>query len=700
MALDYRKCAEEIVSNIGGKENVISAAHCATRLRLVIADNGKVNKSVLENIDGVKGMFESNGQLQLIIGTGTVNKVYDEFLAVTGLTAATKADVKAAAAAKDPLWRRILKVPGDVFVPILPAIVASGLMMGLVEAIPKFWPAFGSTGWFAFLDLVANTAFALLPVLVAISAARVFGGNIFLGAVIGLMMVHPALLNAWNAGNVQNVAQFFGRNIPLDAVQNAINGLSPEQAALIPKDFLTQLGQLFDTSAGVSPNLINSLPSDAASAIWSSINTTLSVADIGGIGKWNLLGGLGISQVGYQGHVIPVILAVLFMSKVEAFLHKKVPEMIDLFVTPLTTVLLTSLATFIVIGPIFSVLENWVLAGAKWLAASLPGAVVMGAIYPWTVVMGLHHMYNVIEAGMIAQTGLNTWMPIASAANFAQFGACLAVALKVHNQKTKSVALPSSLSASLGITEPAIFGINFRFMKPFLCGMAGGAVGSLFGALFKLGAPVYGVTGIPAIPAVNNVPLYLVELLISAGVAAGLTWIVWKEETPKVTASDETTKTAIEAMEAPAIEVPENVVISCSAGEIKAPVAGKVIPYTEIPDPTFAAGVLGEGVGIWPDAEVVVAPYDGEISSVAESKHAVGITGAEDMELLIHIGVDTVAMNGDGFEVLVAEGDQVMAGQPLVKFSKEKIKAAGHPDVVVTLLTNSDDYEDVTIKTE
>ena len=417
MALDYRKCAEEIFSHLGGKENIISAAHCATRLRLVIADNSKIDTKALEEVEGVKGLFDSNGQLQLIIGTGTVNKVYDEFLAVTGLTAATKADVKAAAASRMPLWKKILKTPGDVFVPILPAIVASGLMMGLVEAIPKFWPAFGASDWYSFLDLVANTAFALLPVLVAISAARVFGGNIFLGAVIGLMMVHPALINAWTVGNY---------------------------------------------AAGEIPS-------------------------------WQLFF-FNVQQVGYQGHVIPVILAVLLMSTVEKWLHKKVPEMIDLFVTPLCTVLITAFVTFTIIGPIFSILENWVLAGAKWLASTLFGSLVMGAIYPWTVVMGLHHMYNVIEAGMIAQTGLNTWMPIASAANFAQFGACLAVALKVHNQKTKAVALPSSLSASLGITEPAIFGINFRFMKPFLCGIAGGAVGALFGALFGLGAPVYGVT--------------------------------------------------------------------------------------------------------------------------------------------------------------------------------------------------------------
>ena len=607
MALDYRKCAEEISANIGGGSNVISAAHCATRLRLVIADNSKVNKEALENVDGVKGMFESNGQLQLIIGTGTVNKVYDEFLSVTGTSAATKDDVKAAAASKMPWWKKILKTPGDVFVPILPAIVASGLMMGIVEAIPKFWPAFGQSDWFSFLDLVANTAFALLPVLVAISAARVFGGNLFLGAVIGLMMVHPALINAWTVGTYE-----------------------------------------------------------------------------GAIPTWHLFF-FNVQQVGYQGHVIPVILAVLLMSTVEKWLHKKVPEMIDLFVTPLVTVLVTSFVTFTIIGPIFSILENWVLEGAKWLAGSLPGAVIMGAIYPWTVVMGLHHMYNVIEAGMIAQTGLNTWMPIASAANFAQFGACLAVALKVHNQKTKSVALPASLSASLGITEPAIFGINFRFMKPFLCGMAGGAVGSLFGALFKLGAPVYGVTGIPAIPAVNNIPLYLVELLIAAGVAFMLSWILFKEEEPK--------KAEIPA-EVKAVEVPSVSVIRCAAGQILQPVKGVVISREDIPDDTFASGVLGDGVGIQPTDDKVVAPFDGTISSVAESQHAVGLE-ANGMELLIHVGVDTVNMQGDGFTCLVKEGDEVKAGQTLIVFDRDKIKAAGYSDTVAVLLTNSDDLEGV-----
>ncbi len=620
MALDYRKCAEEIFSHLGGKENIISAAHCATRLRLVIADNSKIDKQALEEVEGVKGMFDSNGQLQLIIGTGTVNKVYDEFLNVTGLTAASKADVKAAAASRMPLWKKILKSPGDVFVPILPAIVASGLMMGIVEAIPKFAPAFGQSDWFSFLDLVANTAFALLPVLVAISAARVFGGNIFLGAVIGLMMVHPALINAWTVGNY---------------------------------------------AAGEIPT-------------------------------WHLFF-FNVQQVGYQGHVIPVILAVLLMCTVEKWLHKHVPEMIDLFVTPLCTVLVTAFVTFTIIGPIFSVFESYVLKGAEALITIGFGfgAAVMGAIYPLTVVMGLHHMYNVIEAGMISSTGVNYWMPIASAANFAQFGACLAVALKVKNNKTKSVALPSSLSASLGITEPAIFGINFRFMKPFVCGMIGGAVGSLFaswmhgtnasGEVVKFGATTYGVTGIPGIPAVNNVGMYLVELLIASGIAFALTWIIWKEDEPAK-------KTSASAPAAPAKPMPS--VVRCAAGEMLQPVEGKVIDRESIPDETFATGILGDGIGVEPTSGVVVAPFDGTVTSVFDTKHAVTLE-KNGMEVLIHIGVNTVNMNGDGFEAFVAEGDEVKAGQRLLGFDSAKIKAAGYSDCVVMLLTNAEDLEGV-----
>ena len=312
MALDYHKCAQEIVDTIGGRPNVVSAAHCATRLRLVTVDNSKVNKKKLEDIDGVKGVFESNGQLQIIIGTGTVNKVYDEFLAITGMTAATKDDVKAAAVANAPLWRRLIKALGDVFVPILPAIVASGLMMGMVEALGKAIPSFSQTDWYAFLDMVSNTAFAYLPVIVAVSAARVFGGNIFLGAVIGLLMIHSSLTNGWNAADGYGVWYLFG-HIQIGSYT---------------------LGQ--------------------------------------------------INQLGYQGHVIPVIIAIYIMCHIEKWLHKHVIEMLDLFVTPLCTVLSTALLTFTIIGPIFSSLESFVLHWAEILVQNPIGALVMGAVYPCT----------------------------------------------------------------------------------------------------------------------------------------------------------------------------------------------------------------------------------------------------------------------------------------------------------------------------
>ncbi len=628
MALDYRKCAQEIVDHIGGRENVAQAAHCATRLRLVIKDNAKVDKEYLDNIDGVKGMFESNGQLQLIIGTGTVNKVYDEFLSITGMSAATKDDVKAAAAAKQPMWKRLLKPIGDVFVPILPAIVASGLLMGIVEALAKI-PGLGfeATPWFAFLDMMANTAFAFLPVIVAISAARVFGGNIFLGAVIGLMMVHTGLLNGWNVGSADSINAFFG------------------------------------VTDGVIPT-------------------------------WNLFGNIkignyvlgSISRHGYQGHVIPVILSVFFMCKIENWLHKKVPEMLDLFITPIVTVFCTSLLTFIVIGPIFAGLETIVLNGASVLVRNPIGAMVMGAIYPATVVMGLHHMYNVIEAGMLSSVGLNTWMPIASAANFAQFGACLAVGLKVKNAKTKSVAVPASMSAALGITEPAIFGVNMRFYKPFVAGMIGGAIGAIFGALTGLGASAYGVTGIPGYLTINKPLMYTILLLISGGIAFVISWFIFDEEGKK----------------APAAKVEEKVeefkaepVITCADGVVLAPVKGNIVKQDDIPDPTFASGLLGKGVGIDPTDETVYAPFDGTIVTVSDTKHAVGLMGPGSMTVLIHVGVDTVQMNGEGFETFVEPGQEVKAGTPLLKFSKAKIAAANHPDVVVVLLNNSDDYDDV-----
>ncbi|WP_202029941.1 PTS beta-glucoside transporter subunit IIBCA [Blautia obeum] len=616
--MDYAKCAKEIFDTVGGRSNLVSAAHCATRLRLVTVDNSKIDMKKLENIDGVKGVFSNNGQLQLIIGTGTVNKVYDEFLKVSGMTAATKEEVKAAAAAKQPVFKRMIKALGDVFVPILPAIVASGLMMGLVEALGKAMPAFAGSDWYGILDLFSNTAFTFLPILIAVSAARVFGGNIFLGAVIGMIMIHPNLINAWS------VASMDAADIPV----------------------------------------------------------------------WHLFG-FSIRQVGYQGHVIPVIIAVWIMCKLENWLHKHVPEMIDLFVTPLCTVLITGFLTIGLIGPVFSTAETYVLEFASWIitVGHGIGAMIMGAIYPLTVVCGIHHMYNVIEAGMLASDGLNIWMPIASAANFAQGAACLAVGLKARNYKTKSISIPSALSAALGITEPAIFGVNLRFMKPLVCGMAGGAVGALLGSIFHIGATSYGVTGIPGfLTTLDYSAQYAIMLAVSFAVAFALTWFTWKEdpEDAKVTAAKTDDAPAVEPTATK--ETAEEVTVDGTAKKLYAPIQGTIVPRNEIPDDTFAAGVLGDGVGIDPEEGVVVAPFDGEISSVTDTKHAIGITGPADMEVLIHVGVDTVNMKGDGFELLVEEGQKVKAGQKLMTFDIAKIKAAGYSPVAAVLLTNSDDY--------
>ena len=337
--------------------------------------------------------------------------------------------------------------------PILPAIVAAGLLTGILDALGRALPAVAAADWFSFLKMVSGTAFVSLPVLVALSSARVFGGNLFLGGVVGLCMVHPTLLNAWSVGTAENVP------------------------------------------------------------------------------VWHLLC-FNVKQVGYQGHVIPVIMAVWLMSRLERWFRSRVPAALDLFVTPLCTVLITTFVTFTILGPCFSFAENYMIGLARQLSTVGHGigALVMGALYPVTVVCGLHHMYNVIEAGLLSAGSLNIWMPIASAANFAQCGACLAVAFKTRDPKNKTVAIPSALSAALGITEPAIFGVNLRYVRPFVCAMVGGAVGAWFGTVTGIGATAYGVTGLPGFLIVGGYILPYAELLaLSGGVAFAATWLFWQD---------------------------------------------------------------------------------------------------------------------------------------------------------------------------
>ena len=608
--MDYKKSAHEILSAIGGKDNLASAAHCATRLRLVIADNSKINKAKLEGIDGVKGVFEASGQLQVIIGTGTVNKVYDEFIAEAGIEAATKEDVKAAAAAKSPWYKRAIKSLGDIFVPIIPAIVATGLLNGLLGGLVQVFPDMANSHIYGLLNIFSNTALTFLPILIAISAAKIFGGNQFLGAVIGMIMIHPSLVNAW-------------------------------------------------TVAGGAET------------------TTL----------WSWFGLWDIQNVGYQGHVIPVILSVWLMSVIEKKLHKKVPEMLDLFVTPLVSVLVAGFFSLTLIGPVFAQLESWVLSGAQALIA-IPfgiGAFLMGGVYAPTVVAGVHHMYNAIEMMMLADNGMNTWMPIATAANVAQGAAALAVAFKAKNKKTKALALPASLSAFMGITEPAIFGVNVRFMRPFIAGMIGGACGGALASIMNVYATANGVTGLFGLLITTDTFVgYILTMVVSFAVAFAVSWFMGiKEDEPAEAAPEDTAETSAE----PLPEIADS--------EILSPLAGTAIALEDVPDPTFAEGILGLGAAVEPSEGKVVAPADGTVGTLFDTHHAIGLNLDNGAELLIHIGINTVELNGEGFTAHVSEGERVKRGQTLITFDKDLIASKGYKTVTPVIVTNPDDYSEI-----
>lgn len=624
--MDYRGTAQQIFEKTGGKDNLVSAAHCATRLRLVIVDNDKCDNKAVENIDGVKGVFFASGQMQIILGTGTVNKVYDEFIKIAGVSEMSKDDLKKEAAKKANPFQRLIKTIGDIFVPIIPAIVASGFLMGIMEAlnfmVNNGFLQIGTEGSiYQFAVLFSNVAYVFLPILIAFSAAKVFGANPFLGAVIGMIMIHPNLQNAWTV---------------------ATEGVQKTQEVFF--------------------------------------------------GLWK------VDMVGYQGHVIPVIIAVFVLSVIEKKLHKIVPPMFDLFVTPLVSVFITGYLTLAAIGPVFVFVENGLLGGIQKLL-TLPfgiGSFIMGGLYALTVVSGIHHMYTVIDMGQLSMYGMTYWLPLASAANVAQGGAALAVAVKSKSQKMKSVALPSALSACMGITEPAIFGVNLRYGKPFIAASIGGACGALYASIAGLGATGTGVTGIFGILLHLHNPLhYIITMAIAFGSAFVLTGVLGIEED-----TDEIIQTDKKAAETVGLNKndsnnpdsrcdveSENEAVETR--EYICPIPGAVIALSEIPDETFASGVLGDGIGVKPSEGKVYAPCDGTVSTVFDTKHAVGFTAEDGTELLIHVGIDTVTLKGGPFNAHVESGQKVKKGELLVGFDMNEIAAAGLSTVSAVIVTDS-----------
>ncbi|HEP1480582.1 TPA: sucrose-specific PTS transporter subunit IIBC [Streptococcus pyogenes] len=611
--MDNRQIAAEVIEALGGRENVRSVAHCATRLRVMVYDEGKIDKEKAEAIDKVKGAFFNSGQYQMIFGTGTVNNIYDEVVAL-GLPTSSTSEQKAEAGKQGNIFQRAIRTFGDVFVPIIPAIVATGLFMGVRGLVtqPAIMDLFGvheyGENFLMYTRILTDTAFVYLPALVAWSAFRVFGGNPIIGIVLGLMLVSNELPNAWvvaSGGDVKPLT-FFG---------------------FVP-------------------------------------------------------------VVGYQGTVLPAFFVGLVGAKLEKWLHKKVPEALDLLVTPFLTFAIMSILGLFVIGPVFHSLENLVLAGTQ-AVLHLPfgiAGLIVGGIQQLIVVTGIHHIFNFLEAQLIANTGKDPFNAYLTAATAAQAGATLAVAIKTKSTKLKGLAFPSTLSALLGITEPAIFGVNLRYPKVFVSGLIGGALGGWVAGLFGIAGTGFGITVLPGTLLYLNGQLlqYLVTMLVGLGVAFAIAYIWGYQDR--------------ETLPLPAVEVDQTADQPALAEEtLYSPLNGTVVDLAAVSDPVFSSGAMGQGLAIKPDDNTLYSPVDGKVEIVFETGHAYAIMSSQGAEVLLHIGIDTVSMAGDGFESLVAVGQAVKKGDLLGHFDPSKIAEAGLDDTTMMIVTNSADYQSVDI---
>ena len=606
--------AKKVIEALGGRENVNSVAHCATRLRVMVKDEAKINKDAIENLEKVQGAFFNSGQYQIIFGTGTVNKMYDEVVAL-GLPTSSKEDMKAEAAKQGNWFQRAIRTFGDVFVPIIPVIVATGLFMGvrgLLTALGMTLPEDVTT----YTQILTDTAFIILPGLVVWSTFRVFGGNPAVGIVLGMMLVSGSLPNAWAvaSGGEVTAMQFFG---------------------FIP-------------------------------------------------------------VVGLQGSVLPAFIIGVVGAKFEKAVRKVVPDVLDLLVTPFVTLLVMSILGLFIIGPVFHVVENYILLGTKALL-NLPfglGGFLIGGVHQLIVVSGVHHIFNLLEVQLLAADHANPFNAIITAAMTAQGAATVAVGVKTKNPKLKTLAFPAALSAFLGITEPAIFGVNLRYRKPFFLSLIAGAVGGGLASILGLAGTGNGITIIPGTMLyIGNGQLlqYLLMVAVSFSLGFALTYMFGYE--------DEVEEVAGAISEAETDRLTEEAVtgnlVSLSEGVIQTPIVGDVVALSNVNDPVFSSGAMGQGIAVKPSQGVVYAPADAEVSIAFPTGHAFGLKTTDGAEVLIHVGIDTVTMNGDGFEAKVAQGDKVKAGDVLGTFDSNKIAAAGLDDTTMVIVTNTADYASV-----
>ena len=612
--MNNQDIAKKVIEALGGRENVNSVAHCATRLRVMVKDEGKIKKEVIENLDKVQGAFFNSGQYQIIFGTGTVNKMYDEVVAL-GLPTSSKEDMKAEAAKQGNWFQRAIRTFGDVFVPIIPVIVATGLFMGLrglLNALGITLPEDVTI----YSQILTDTAFIILPGLVVWSTFRVFGGNPAVGIVLGMMLVSDSLPNAWAvaSGGEVTAMQFFG---------------------FIP-------------------------------------------------------------VVGLQGSVLPAFIIGVVGAKFEKAVRKVVPDVLDLLVTPFVTLLVMSILGLFVIGPVFHVVESYILIGTKAIL-NLPfglGGFLIGGVHQLIVVSGVHHIFNLLEVQLLAADHANPFNAIITAAMTAQGAATVAVGVKTKNPKLKTLAFPAALSAFLGITEPAIFGVNLRFRKPFFLSLIAGAIGGGLASILGLAGTGNGITIIPGTMLyVGNGQLaqYLLMVAVSFALGFALTYMFgYEDEVEEVSGAiseAETDRLTEEAV--------TGTVVSPSEGVIQTPIVGDVVALSNVNDPVFSSGAMGQGIAVKPSQDVVYAPADAEVTIVFPTGHAYGLRTANGAEILIHVGIDTVSMNGEGFNHKVAQGDKVKAGDVLGTFDSAKIAAAGLDNTTMVIVTNTADFASV-----
>ncbi|MBK3298581.1 MULTISPECIES: sucrose-specific PTS transporter subunit IIBC [Streptococcus] len=612
--MNNQDIAKKVIEALGGRENVNSVAHCATRLRVMVKDEGKINKEVIENLDKVQGAFFNSGQYQIIFGTGTVNKMYDEVVAL-GLPTSSKEDMKAEAAKQGNWFQRAIRTFGDVFVPIIPVIVATGLFMGLrglLNALGITLPEDVTI----YSQILTDTAFIILPGLVVWSTFRVFGGNPAVGIVLGMMLVSDSLPNAWAvaSGGEVTAMQFFG---------------------FIP-------------------------------------------------------------VVGLQGSVLPAFIIGVVGAKFEKAVRKVVPDVLDLLVTPFVTLLVMSILGLFVIGPVFHVVESYILIGTKAIL-NLPfglGGFLIGGVHQLIVVSGVHHIFNLLEVQLLAADHANPFNAIITAAMTAQGAATVAVGVKTKNPKLKTLAFPAALSAFLGITEPAIFGVNLRFRKPFFLSLIAGAIGGGLASILGLAGTGNGITVIPGTMLyIGNGQLlqYLLMVAVSFVLGFALTYMFgYEDEVEEVSGAiseAETDRLTEEAV--------TGTVVSPSEGVIQTPIVGDVVALSNVNDPVFSSGAMGQGIAVKPSQDVVYAPADAEVTIVFPTGHAYGLRTANGAEILIHVGIDTVSMNGEGFNHKVAQGDKVKAGDVLGTFDSAKIAAAGLDNTTMVIVTNTADFASV-----